>query len=252
MALSAVLLVTAASAAGCGGTAKVVRSADVLRQVAVHGPKLSGDVQVVAYSKRNVRICIPYAVAVAAMFPQPMPACQDGLRAIGVDTSMLTSHVAGKPGRWGYVYLVGRYRNGTFTVISQRLHGPARQPAGETTFDTPPCPTPHGGWRHQGVDVRPFAGMEALRHYRTLAHHRDILSVAFFDRGDVLTVASTHPARTRAVLGPHWPRQLCVVKARFAPGISVMHGTGCCRSSTSRGRRMRRDGAGRPAAPASA
>ena len=60
-----------------------------------------------------------------------------------------------------------------------------------------------------------------VEHYSRLAHHHDLVDIAFFDHGDVLTVASSHPARTRAVLRRYWPRQLCVVKAHYSRATLV-------------------------------
>lgn len=39
-------------------------------------------------------------------------------------------------------------------------------------------------------------------------------AVSFFH--NVLVVASSHPARTRALLGPDWPKQICVVRSTYS------------------------------------
>ena len=130
-----------------------------------------------------------------------------------MDVAALTSHVTGKPERWGNLYLVGRYANGTFYVASQRHWAPKTR--GHDPFAKVPCPAPKGGWLLE----RSYPMMQALRHYPRLTGHRDIDSVAFFDQGSILTVASTHPARTRAALGRYGPRQLCVVHTRYAPKL---------------------------------
>ncbi len=175
-------------------------------------PLLAGEVQVVAYPHGNVRIC-------TEMFdnlvygPPRVPFCENGIRATGVRIRALKDREKGKPERWGYLYLVGHYVNGTFAVTSQRRWAPRTR--SHDPFSRPPCRTPAGGWHIDGINARPFAGMRALNRYYRTTHHRDITSVAFFEQGDVLTVASVAPARTRRVLGPYWPRQLCVVKARY-------------------------------------
>jgi hypothetical protein len=205
----AALALLAALAAGCGGS----------HPVAAKGPLLAGQVQVVWYSDDNVRIC-PFTAVALDFGPVGPPACSNGLRVIGVDTSLLTEHAPGKTEHWGYLYLVGSYHDDVFTVKSQRLHGPATQPVG-SSLDKPPCPMPRGGWV---LASRTQLQQRTIEHYSHFAHHHDLVSIAFFDQGSVLTVASSHPARTRRVLGPYWPRQLCVVKARYSRATLVSVG----------------------------
>lgn len=184
------------------------------------GPVLGGQVQVVAYTRTDVRICPDYGIA-TVLGPARVPPCAHGLRALGVDTSALTNHVEGHRARWGFLYLVGDYRDGVFSVASQRLHGPASRPAGSSSLATPPCLTPKGGWRL----VTPTQSQRStVERYSNLAHHHDLVSIAFFDHGSVLTAASSHPARTRAVLGRYWPRQLCVVRARYSRATLIAVG----------------------------
>jgi hypothetical protein len=141
------------------------------------------------------------------------PGCPSGPRAVGVRTDALPEQSSKPAERWGYLYLVGTYRSGTFYVASQSLHGPSTQPAGSSSFDRPPCGVPPSGWL---LATRTEAQQRSLDHYSKLAGHHDLTSIAFFDHGSVLTVASTHPSRTRAVLGPFWHRQLCVVRASYS------------------------------------
>ena len=204
----ALLAALAAAAAGCGGSAAR----------AAQGPLLAGQVQVVAYADGDVRICPPFGIALDLIGPQRPPLCTHGLRAVGVDTNRLSIHPLGRPERWGFLYLTGRYHGGVFWVKSQRPHGPTPQPAGTSAFDKPPCPAPPGGWV---LDTRTPAQEKTIDHYSELAGHRDLVDIAFFDQDSVLTVASTNPARTRAVLGPYWYRQLCVVKARYSRATVV-------------------------------
>jgi hypothetical protein len=222
-ALTAVLAAAAAVTAGCGGSHAQVGPAP-----RAHGPLLGGQVQVVRYSSSNVRICPNFATALD-FGPAGPPPCTDGLRVVGVETGMLTEHAKGHTERWGSLYLVGSYRAGVFSVTKQRLHGPAAQPA-SATFDRPPCATPPGGWV---LATRTDAQQRSLEHYSKLAGHHDLVDIAFFDHGSVLTVASSNPARTRRVLGPYWPRQLCVVEARYSRATLVHVGKRLVRLMTS-------------------
>ncbi|HJU37332.1 MAG TPA: hypothetical protein VJ716_07950 [Gaiellaceae bacterium] len=205
----AAILLLALVAAGCGGS----------HPVAAKGRLLAGQVQVVWYSDDNVRICPNFATALD-FGPVAPPPCADGLRVVGVDTSLLTEHAQGKTEHWGYLYLVGSYHDDVFTVQSQRLRGPSTQPMG-SSLDKPPCPAPRGGWV---LASRTQLQQRTIEHYSHFAHHHDLVSIAFFDHGSVLTVASSHPARTRQVLGRYWPRQLCVVKARYSRATLVSVG----------------------------
>lgn len=210
-ALAAVLAVAAAVTAGCGGS-----HARQVPPPAARGRLLAGQVRVVRYSADNVRIC-PNFVEALDFGPSAPPPCTNGLRAVGVDTSLLTEHAQGHTELWGHVYLVGTYRGGIFYVRTQRPHGPAAQPEG-SSFGRPPCATPPGGWV---LATRTDVQERSLEHYSKLAGHHDLVAIAFFDHGSVLTVASSNPARTRRVLGRYWPRQLCVVEARYSRATLV-------------------------------
>jgi hypothetical protein len=104
-------------------------------------------------------------------------------------------------------------RDGVFQVVSQRRPAPF---TGAPFLPTPPCAAPPGGWRL----VAPTPVQEStLFHYLSLAHHDDLTSIAFFHHGRIPVVTSTHPRRTREVLGRYWPDQLCVVRARYPRGL---------------------------------
>ena len=207
-AVAAVLLaVVAVAASGCGSGVRVVGEPHV--KTVPKGKLLAGQVLVVELPGGEVRICGNQASDL--MFGPP--GCPSGPRAVGVRTGELQGHSSKPPERWGYVYLTGSYRSGTFYVRSQSLHGPSTQPAGSSSLDKPPCATPPGGWL---LRTRTRAQERSLNSYSKLAGHHDLVDIAFFDHGSVLTVASANPARTRAVLGPFWHRQLCVVRARYS------------------------------------
>jgi hypothetical protein len=172
---------------------------------------LAGEVQVVAYPHGDVRICPPYALALDSG-PMRPPNCRDGLRAVGVDVNELTDHAKKPLESWGYVYLVGVFRHGTFWVTSQRRQALRSSAPTGSSFSTPPCGPPHGGWRLVAPTI---AQRDAIGEYGR--HHRgELVSIAFFHDATILTVASTRPERTRALLGRAWPDQLCVVRAHYS------------------------------------
>ena len=170
---------------------------------------LAGQVQVVAYADGDVRICPDYAIALD-LGPARPPNCRNDLRAVGVRVDALPSHSTKPRERWGYVYLVGRYRGGTFWVTSQRRSAP-KTPGRHPFLATPPCAPPTGGWRL--VAPTP-AQRDAITAYQR-QHRGDITSVAYFHDDTIPTVAATHPKRVRALLGGVWPHQLCVVRSRY-------------------------------------
>jgi hypothetical protein len=213
-ALFAAIALLAASTAGCGGAHSRASPGP-----APPGRLLAGQVQIVWYSNDNVRICPNFGEALA-FGPAEPPACANGLRAVGVDTSLLTEHAQGHTEHWGLLYLVGRYSGDLFSVTSQSSHGPPVQPE-SPSLDKPPCATPPGGWL---LTSRTEEQERTLEHYSKLAGHHDLVDISFFDQGSVLTVASSDPARTRRVLGPYWPRQLCVVKARYTRATLIAVG----------------------------
>jgi hypothetical protein len=203
-ALIALLVAIGAVGSSCGGSSVKGEpgppSADPLLAAA--------QVQVVAYPDGNVRICPPY-VDGGVVGPPAAPNCHGGLRATGVRVASLGNHLKGVS--WGYVHLVGVYRDGTFAVTSQRPYQTAPNPP--SPFDGPiPCRAPVGGWR---LVVAPEAQRKTIEEYQR-AHKGDLVSVSFFRDDTILVVASSHPVRTRALLGPSWPRQLCVVRARYS------------------------------------
>lgn len=211
-AAAALLALGAVVSAGWAGSVPPAAQARYEAASAVAQQQLleAAQVEVVAYPSGDVRICPTRGIATDSG-PAEVPPCTDGLRAVGTDTSVLTSQIPGHPERWGFLHLVGTYGNGTFQVASQ---GPPETPPNPPSpYEAPiPCRRPHGGWRH----VAPTQSQRAtVDHYFARAHHHDLVSIAFF-HGTVLVVSSTDPARTRAVLGPAWPRQLCVVKARHS------------------------------------
>lgn len=214
-ALVAVLSVVAAVTVGCGGSGlHVVGEPHV--KAAPKGKLLAGQVLVVELPGGAFRICGNQGSDL--MFGPP--GCPGGPRAVGIRTSLLHEHSSKPRERWGYLYLTGSYRSGAFRVMSQSLRGPSNQPAG-STFGRPPCAAPRGGWL---LEPRTGAQQRSLSHYSKLAGHHDLVDIAFFDHGSVLTVASSDPERTRAVLGRYWPRQLCVVKARYSRALLIREG----------------------------
>jgi hypothetical protein len=211
-ALVAVVSVVAAVAVGCGGSGLHVVGEPHVKAVP-KGHLLAGQVLVVELPSGEFRICGNQASDL--MFGPP--ACPGGPLAVGIRADELQGHSSKPHERWGYLYLMGSYRDGTFRVISQSRRGPSNQPTG-SSFGEPPCAAPPGGWL---LRPRTDAQQNSIDHYSKLAGHHDLVGIAFFDHGSVLTVASSDPARTRAVLGKHWPRQLCVVKARYSRALLI-------------------------------
>jgi hypothetical protein len=187
----------ALAAAGCGS------SGEGPAPPPSAGPLLeTPQVQVVAFSNGEVRIC----PGVSDLMFGP-PACPFGPRVVGVKVSALPNHASGE--RWGNVRLIGDFRDSTFWVRSQGHWQVAPNPP--SPFDGPvPCREPRGGWR---AAESPDSQRSTISAYQR-SHRGDLVSVAFFH--NVLVVASSHPARTRALLGPSWPNQICVVRARYS------------------------------------
>lgn len=172
------------------------------------GPELAGEVLLVAYPHGDVRICGVQAQALDLGPPRP-PACRNGLRAVGVDVAALTGSAKGKPERWGSLYLVGTYRNGTFRVTTQRKWAPRTS----TPFlEQPPCRRPRGGWR---LAAPTFPAPAAVSAYER-RHPGDITSLVYFDHSTIAVVSAMHPERVRRELSPSRPSQLCVVRARWS------------------------------------
>lgn len=212
-ALTVLLAAVAVAAAGCGGSRSSVPPAP---PAPLHGPRLAGQVLVAAVGSGPARIC---GVQASDLMFGP-PACVGGPRAAGIDPAALKNYSSKPAERWDYLYVVGRYRAGNFYVTSFRRHGPPNQPVG-SSFDKVPCVAPPGGWR---VSAPTQSQRGTVEHYSKLSHHHDLVDIAYFDHGAILTVASSNPARTRAVLGRYWPRQLCVVKAGYPRALVTREG----------------------------
>jgi len=137
------------------------------------------------------------------------PACPFGPRVVGVHVHALPNNSSGE--RWGTLRLSGVYHDSTFWVRSQ---GPWRvAPNPPSPFEGPiPCPAPAGGWDTAGPTE---SQRNAIGAYQR-AHRGDLVSVSFFHNGSILVLASSDPTRTRTLLGPAWPKQLCVVRARYS------------------------------------
>jgi hypothetical protein len=202
-ALVVLLAAFAVAAAGCGSSG----SRPAPGPPAAGGQLLEApQAQVVEYPDGSVWICPPYADGGVAGLPAA-PNCRGGLPAKGIKVDGLHSHVKGV--HWGLLHVMGVYRDGTFWVRSQ---GPWRvAPNPYSPFEGPvPCRAPSGGWRSAASPESQRATIGAYQR----AHRGDLVSVSFFR--NVLVVASSHPARTRALLGPDWPKQICVVRSTYS------------------------------------
>lgn len=213
-ALIALLTAVGVATAGCGGSASSLPPAP---PAPLHGPRLAGQVLVATVGGSPVRICGSQASDL--MFGPP--GCAPGPRAVGIDAGALHDHSSKPVERWDYLYVVGRYGAGNFYVTSYSRHGAPNRPAG-SSFDKVPCVAPPSGWR---VSTPTQGQRGTVDHYSKFAHHHDLVDIAYFDHGSILTVASSDPSRTRRVLGRYWPRQLCVVKAGYSRALVTHEGT---------------------------
>jgi hypothetical protein len=200
----AFLAAVAMAAAGCGSGSKATPGPPAKRGQLLEAPQ----VQVVAYPDGTVLICPPY-IDDGVYGPPTAPSCRGGLKAEGIQVDGLHDHLKGV--RWGRLHLLGVYRDGTFWVRAQSPWRVAPNPY--SPFEGPiPCRPPGGGWRI----VAPTDAQRATIAAYQRAHRGDLVSVSFFRGGTILVVASSHPARTRAGLARAWPRQICIVRARYS------------------------------------
>jgi hypothetical protein len=176
-------------------------------------PVVGGSGIVVAYSARDVRFC--NGPMTLALRPGP-PRCGDAVRVTGVDLSRLEDRVSRHGTTWGRAYLAGTFGNGTLTVERQGPPKPAVSSG--PSLRRPPCAAPRGGWARGPSSVSAGRALDA---YRT-RFPADVVSVAIFHPGSgarVVTIASTNPARTRAILGSPFRRRLCVVRSRYQVAV---------------------------------
>jgi hypothetical protein len=177
-------------------------------------PVVGGSGIVVAYSARDVRFCD--GPMTLALRPGP-PRCGNAVRVEGVDLSRLRDRVSRRGATWGRAYLAGTFGNGTLTVVRQ---GPPKPGVSSGPFlRHPPCAAPRGGWATGPSSVSTSRVVDAYR----ARFPADVVSVAIFRPGSgasVVTIASTNPARTRAMLSPPFRGRLCVVRSRY-PAVVV-------------------------------
>jgi hypothetical protein len=176
-------------------------------------PIVGGSGVVVAYSAQDVRFC--NGPMTLALTPGP-PRCGDAIRVRGVDLSRLRDRVSRHGRTWGRAYLAGSFSNGTLTVERQGPPRPA--PSSGPSLRNPPCAAPPGGWATGPPSV---SARRALDSYRA-RFPADVVAVAIFhpvSGGSAVTIASTNPARTRAILSPPFRRRLCVVRSRYRAAV---------------------------------
>jgi hypothetical protein len=160
-----------------------------------------------ARSSSDVRFCVPQTLE--SLKPGPPP-CGPFVKAIGVDLSRLSNRRTVDGVTLGDAHLAGTLRDGTLYVSKQT---PPRPTGEEPSLRQPPCLAPQAGWAHS--DAPP--SLDSVDEYER-AHPQDVSSVALFHptaRTWVVTIASTNPASTRAILGSTYPNELCVVPSRY-------------------------------------
>jgi hypothetical protein len=181
--------------------------------VASSSPVVGGSGIVVAYSAHDVRFC--NGPMTLALTPGP-PRCGAAIRVSGVDLSRLEDRVSRHGRTWGRAYLAGTFENGTLTVMRQGPPKPAVSSG--PSLRKPPCGAPRGGWATGPPTASESRALDAYR----ARFPADVVSVAIFhptSGGSVTTIASTNPARTRAILGPPFRRRLCVVRSRYRAAV---------------------------------
>lgn len=176
-------------------------------------PLVGGSGVVVAYSAQDVRFCD--GPMTLALTPGP-PRCEDAIRVKGVDLARLRDRVSRHGRTWGLAYLAGTFRSGTLTVARQGPPKPA--PNSGPSLRNPPCAAPPGGWPSGPPSA---SARRALDSYR-VRFPDDVVAVAIFhpsSGGSVVTIASTDPARTRAILGTPFRGRLCIVRSRYRAAV---------------------------------
>jgi hypothetical protein len=162
---------------------------------------------VVARSSSNVRFCVPLMLASLTSGP---PKCGSFVKTTGVDLSRLSNRRTVDGVTFGDAYLAGSLQDGTLHVSQQT---PPRPATSEPSLRQPPCQAPKGGWARSDAppSLDPVDGYE-----RT--HPHEVSSLALFHpaaRTWVVTIASTNPARTSAILESTYPDQLCVLQSHY-------------------------------------
>jgi hypothetical protein len=176
-------------------------------------PVVGGSGIVVAYSARDVRFCD--GPMTLALTPGP-PRCRDAIRVTGLDLSRLEDRVSRHGETWGRAYLTGTFRNGILTIVRQGPPKPAISSG--PSLRKPPCAAPRGGWPRGPSSASASRALEAYR----ARYPADVVSVAIFHSASgvsVTTIASTNPARTRAIIGPPFGGRLCVVLSRYGAAV---------------------------------
>lgn len=195
------LACVAVVATGCAGTAVVSQPKPGLHQ----GPLLEGTGGICASGK-----VVRFQSASTGVVASPPPTvCDGGIPLHGFAVARLKLFPVGHGVAVGSAYVKGVYRDGALYVIAQGEPGPAG--VGPVLSDLP-CRAPAGGW--PTVPVGNAAFEAALRSNRFKG---DLTAVRLFRAHGVtvLAVASTHPARTRRILGLQLPARLCVMRSRY-------------------------------------
>jgi hypothetical protein len=176
-------------------------------------PVVGGSGIVVAYSAQDVQFC--NGPMTLALTPEP-PRCGDAIRVTGVDLSRLKDRVSRHGRTWGRAYLMGTFRNGMLTVVRQ---GPPRPAVSSgPSLREPPCAAPRGGWPNGPASASASRALDAYR----ARFPADVVSVAIFHPASglsVMTIASTNPARTRAILSSPFRGRLCIVRSRYRAAV---------------------------------
>lgn len=134
-----------------------------------------------------------------------------GVAVRGVDGTKLLDRRMKDGASEGWATLAGRWREGEFAVVDQRLDRPG-PPAHDQRWVLPPCPEPERGWP-AGEDVQVPAAYEALQ-----SSGAAVQATVFrpTTRSTVLVVAAANPARVTDELVPLLGDQVCVITSRYS------------------------------------
>jgi len=141
--------------------------------------------------------------------PAPRPSGL-GVAVRGVDSTRLLNRREKDGASEGWATLTGRWREGEFAVVDQRLDRPV-PPARDQRWVFPPCPEPERGWP-SGEDVHVPAAYEALQ-----SSGAAVQATVFrpTTRSAVLVVAAADPATVTEELVPLLGDQVCVIASRY-------------------------------------
>jgi hypothetical protein len=193
---------------GCGSGTHKGAPAGQLNRPVPHEVGASG--LVIARSPASARLCDGTMPAELTAGP---PRCSTSIRLSGVRLSELSARHVVDGVTVGTAYVAGVLRDDVLHVTYQGQPREGR----ELRLADPPCAAPAAGWARLARNAFTLAAVSAYQRQ----FPGDLISVAIFHPGSggwVVTVASVHPERSSARLGPAYPGHLCVVRSHYTRG----------------------------------